>query len=434
MSTTISATEIDPGSTLDAAGPAEVGSPKVSPPDHTAMPRPKTREGWRSRVQRRRLLWLAILAAAAAALALLLRPTPLEVEVAQVGLGPLETTVDSDGITRVVDRFRIAAPVSGRLVRIQLREGDMLAVGDEVARISPAPLDTRSDEQARARVTQARALMQEAEARVEQTGAAQRQAERTTARFREIAAAGALSVDAIERHELEAVTALREHQAAMSRARAAAADLRVAQAALLDGSTTRESVLLRSPAAGQILRVHEPSERVVVAGTPLVDVGDADRLEVVADVLSTEAVRIAPGAPARVVDWGGEGVLQGTVRRVEAVAFTKISALGVEEQRVNVIVDVASPPAMLGDGFRVGVRVVTWTAPEVLRVPTGALFRSEGEWAVFVIEQGRARLRPVQIGHRGAGDAEVLDGLGAGDSVILFPSDQVRDGMRVRGR
>jgi HlyD family secretion protein len=209
-----------------------------------------------------------------------------------------------------------------------------------------------------------------------------------------------------------------------------------ARAALLDadpaGSTGRAVALVRAPVGGRVLRVHEPSERIVAAGTPLVQLGDAGGLEVVVDVLSTDAVRIQPGAPMRLVEWGGEGAIAARVRLVEPSGFTKVSTLGVEEQRVNVIGDLLDPPAVLGDGYRVEARIVTWAADDVLRVPNSALFRTGGGWSLFVEQEGRARLREVRVGHRGASEAEVLDGLAEGEQVILFPSEQIRDGVRVR--
>jgi HlyD family secretion protein len=391
--------------------------------------------GRRLAVRRKHLLWVGAIAAAGLGVATVLRPNPVEVETSPVGSGPLETTLESDGITRVVDRFQIAAPVTGRLLRIGWREGDLVASGAEVARIAPIPLDGRADQQAAAQLLAARALVSEAAARVEQTDAARAQTQRTFGRLREVAEAGALSQDALERAELEMITAQREHDAAVARAVAADAELQSAQASLLDGSAPGASVGVRAPAAGQVLRVHEPSERVVPSGAPLLEIGNAARLEIVADVLTTDAVRIAPGSPVRVVDWGGEGALDGRVSRVETAGFTKVSALGVEEQRVNVIVELNAPPPALGDRYRVGVQIITWRADDVLRVPVGAMFRgADGGWAVFVAAEGRARLRNIQVGNRGAALAEVSSGLDAGDQVILFPTDRIRDGTRVRAR
>jgi HlyD family secretion protein len=387
-------------------------------------------------ITRKRLVWAAIFVVLAALIALSFRPTPLEVEVGTAVRGPLETTVDAEGVTRVRDRYQVAAPVSGRLERITLREGDAVAAGAVLARITPVPLDPQAAAQARARLSAALAGQQEVEARVAQIGAAFEQAQRSTARIREVATAGGMSVDAVERAELELASSAREFQAAQSWVRATAAEVAAARAALLEVDPARSSgravAEVRSPSAGRVLRVHQQSERIVPAGTPLVEVADAAGLEVVVDVLSTDAVRIQPGATMRVVEWGGEDALEGRVRLVEPAGFTKVSTLGVEEQRVNVIADLLQPPAALGDGYRVEARIVTWAGADVVKVPNSALFRTGTEWSVFVAEDGRARLRPVRVGHRGAAEAEVVEGLRAGEAVILFPSDRIRDGARVR--
>jgi HlyD family secretion protein len=385
----------------------------------------------RSPAARRRAFWIGGAAATVVLLAVALRPSPIDVQTAIVGTGPLETTVDADGTTRVVERFEVAAPVGGHLDRIAIREGDAVDAGAPLARIVPLPLDPRSSEQARARVGMAAALLQEAEARVAQSASAQAQAERTAERIRRVAVEGGLSTETLERAELEMQLAQRDHQAARSRVRAATAELSAARAALLDGSTARSAVVVVAPAAGRVLRVYRTSETAVAAGTPLVEIGDAATLEIVTDVLSTDAVRIREGAPVRVRDWGGDGVLDARVRRVEPAGFTKLSALGVEEQRVNVVAELHAVPPGLGDGFRVRAQIVTWARPEVLRVPVATLFRTGEDWSVFVADGGRARQRAVRIGARGAEQAEVLSGLGAGEAVILFPSDQVHDGARI---
>jgi HlyD family secretion protein len=381
---------------------------------------------------RRRAWWAAAAIFAVLLIGVLFRPTPLDVQVATVGVGPLETTIDADGVTRVLQRFQVAAPVAGQLERITLREGDAVEAGMVIARLTPLALDERTREQSLARVSVAQALLREAQARVAQTDAAREQAERTAGRLEAVAGAGGFSVDALERVQLEMRTAQREHEAALSRVGAATAELGAAWAALLGSSGGTDPTAVRSPASGTVLRVHEPSARAVAAGTPLVEIGDAAGLEVVADVLSTDAVKIPVGAPVRVMEWGGEGSLPARVRRVEPAGFVKLSALGVSEQRVNVLIELDTPPAALGDGYHVGVQVVTWQADDVLRVPVGALFRTGEGWMVFVAEQGRARLRPVEIGRRGAAEAEVVSGLQSGDRVILFPSDRLADGSRIR--
>lgn len=387
-------------------------------------------------MSRKRMIWIGAAALAALLIAWMLRPTPLDVETGHVVRGSLETVVEAEGVTRVRDRYQIGAPVTGRLARITLREGDIVQAGTVLASITPVPLDPQALTQAQARVSAAEAGVQEAQARVAQARELLDQAERTAARLREMAAAGAISSEDAERAELQVVSSRRELEAAQSRARTMAAELTAARAGLLNvdpgRQTGRAAAVVRSPAAGRVLRVHERSERVVTAGTPLVEVGDAMGLEVVVDVLSTDAVQIEIGAPMRLVEWGGAGVLDATVRLVEPAGFTRISALGVEEQRVNVIGDLPQPPPGLGDGYRVEAQIITWQADDVIKVSNSAIFRAGTEWTVFVVEGGRARLREVRVGRRGSREAEVISGLAEDDVVVLFPADQLSDGMRVR--
>lgn len=407
----------------NTAGPGGAAPPAPSP-----RARPTLRERLAGR---KRVVWGAVAAIALLLLALSLRSDPVPVEAAEVGRGPLETTVSAEGVTRVRDRYVVAAPVAGRLERVEVREGDAVEAGTVVARLDPLPLDPQSAAQARARLASARAMLAEAESRVQQSVEARRQAARTAERIRTVGEAGGLSREQVERAETEHAVSRREEEAAVARRTAAAAELEVARAALLSLEGSRAAMEIRAPVGGRVLRLHEQSERVLQAGTPLVSIGDARGLEVVVEVLSTDAVRISAGAPMRLVDWGGEGELHGTVRQVEPGAFTKVSALGVEEQRVNVVGDLRDPNPALGDGYRVEARIVVWSAPDVLKVNNGALFRFKDGWAVFAIEDGRARQRRVEVGHRGAEESEVRDGLSAGDRVVLFPSDDLVDGSRV---
>jgi HlyD family secretion protein len=365
-----------------------------------------------------------------------LRPSPLAVDAARVTRGPLTVTVDEEGATRVRERFTIAAPVGGRLERIALEAGDAVAAGQVVARLAPVPLDVPSREQAQARVRAAEAQRSEAVARAQQARATLEQTRRETARTQELEEAGAESRERREIAELALSNAARDYTAAQDRVQAASAQVDAARAALAGASPTSTSpgttVAVRAPTGGRVLRVLEPSERVVPAGTPLLDLANARALEVVADVLSSDAVRIRPGNRVVIDDWGGTAPLEGTVQHIEPAAFTRVSALGVEEQRVHVVVTLAGAPASLGDGYRVEAHIVVWEAPSVVRVPISALFRHGEGWAVFVVAGGRAQLRPVEIGERGAEQAEVRGGLSAGDRVVVYPSDQLRDGARVR--
>jgi HlyD family secretion protein len=395
----------------------------------------------------RQTLALAGAAALLAALAwAVFRPAAVPVDVTVVRRGPLEVTVDEEGETRVRDRYVVAAPTTGRLLRIELDEGDALEAGALVARIEPVPLDPRDRASAEARLEAAEAQRSAAQARVGLARATLEQAGRSTQRSERLHQAGTLSAEDLEQAQLTLTQAQRELDAARESAHAAEHEVEAARAALLDaygrqgaGGAAGDSgrcaevpcVEVRAPVGGSVLRVREESERIVTAGTPLVEVGDPDDLEIVVDVLSTDAVRIRPGAEVRIEEWGGPGALSARVRLIEPSAFTKVSALGVEEQRVNVIADLLEETPGLGDGFRVEARIRVWEAADVLVAPTSALFRSGESWAVFVVEDGVARRRQVDVGERGGTAVEIRARLSEGETVVLHPSDRLRDGARV---
>jgi HlyD family secretion protein len=373
--------------------------------------------------------------AGAAVLAVILAPDAVPVEVTQIAPGPLEVTVDEDGETRAHDRFVMSAPAAGRVSRIELHEGDPLARGQVVAELWPLPLSAREREEQLARIVAVEELAREASERVRRAQTEHEQARRESQRMQKLAAGGFISQQEAEQARVRETTSANELEAARFKARSADADLKAARAALLAvdagmGETAR--VLIRSPVAGKVLRIPEKSERVVSAGTSLMTVGDPAKLEIVIDLLSTEAVKVKPGMPIMLEAWGGEKPLRARVRLVEPYGFTKISALGVEEQRVNVIADFVDPPGPLGDGYRVEARIVIWSADAVLKAPVSALFRHGDAWSVFVVDGGRARRREVQIGHRGALEAEVLRGLQGGEVVIRHPSNDIADGRRVK--
>jgi len=357
----------------------------------------------------------------------------VQVEVAVVGRQTLRVRVEEEGMTRVRDEFVIAAPVGGQLHRIHLEEGDRVAAGEIVARLAPAPEDARTRRVTQAQVDAAEARRNQVAAEAEQAEERARQARLEAERRRVLAEAGALSREAMEQAELQASTAARQAEAARAALLAADAEVEAMRASLLGATGSgAPTVDVVSPASGRVLRVLEESERVVPPGTPLLEIGDADGLEVVVDVLSTDAVRISPGDRVLVEEWGGDRPLEGKVRRVEPAAFTEVSALGVEEQRVNVIVDLLAAPPELGAGYRVEARIVVWEGQDVLTVPTSALFQRNGEWCVFVVEGGRARLRPLKLGQRSTEAAEVIEGLQEGDTVIVFPPADVEDGVKVK--
>lgn len=384
---------------------------------------------------RRKLLYALAGALAVGAIAWGFVPKPLVVEATAVVRGPLQVTADEDGETRAHDRYVISAPVAGRVSRIELHEGDAVQAGQTIAKLWPVPLSAREREEQLARIQAAEALAREAQERVRHAAAEHEQAKRERIRVERLVHDGFISPQGAEQAQMRESTAASELDAARYRVRSAQADAQAARAALmaLDGARGEDTVIaVRSPVDGKVLRIPEKSDRVVGVGAPLLVVGDPARLEVTIDLLSTEAVKVRPGMPVLLEGWGGDHPLRPQVRVVEPLAFTKVSALGVEEQRVNVIADFVDPPGSLGDAFRVEARVVLWSGDDVLKVPVSALFRRGETWNVFVIDGQRARLREVQIGHRGALEVEVVKGLAAGEQVVRHPSNDLADGRRVR--
>ena len=386
------------------------------------------------------------LAGGAVALVLLVgwafAPRPVEVEVAQATLGSFETTIDEDARTRIDERHVVAAPLAGRLARITLREGDAVAAGDVLARLTPllAPmLDERSLREQQARFEAARASLQRAATRIGAARVGLEQARNDQRRSEELAQQGFVAPAKLVADRLAVQAAQKELDTAVDSEHVAMHELEQARAALgvVRGKDDSEFAV-RAPVAGRVLRVLQLSETTVALGTPLIEIGDVARLEVVAELLTTDALQASPGSRVRIERWGGASVLEGRVRRVEPAAFTKVSALGVEEQRVNVLIDITSPReqwAALGDAYRVGVRIVTRSEADVLRVPVSAVFPlPEGGMAVFRVDGGRARLVPVTLGARNGRLAWVSQGLDAGATVIVYPPTAVADGVRVRQR
>ncbi len=384
--------------------------------------------------RKRKCTLAAIVTSVIVLAAVVLKPTPVSVEAATVSRDTLQTSVVADGQTRVRNRYTIAAPVAGRLQRISLREGDVVEEGSVVARLSPTPEGARAVAGSRAQLDAAQSARDASAARVEQLTAAAKQAAMEAARRKTLSEAGAVSREDMEKSMLVASDAERQVEAAQAQLRAASADVEAARSALIGagGRSADGGVLvIRAPVGGRVLKVSEPSERVVAPGTPLVELGNLGGLEVVVDVLSQDAARISSGAMMSLSDWGGDSAITARVRQVEPDAFTKVSALGVQEQRVNVVGDIDSVPPRLGAGFRVVASIVAWTGADVLVVPTSALFQDASGWAVFKIVDGKAQRAPVTIGHRNDRRAEVTGGLSVGERVVLFPSDQIRHGVRV---
>jgi HlyD family secretion protein len=390
-----------------------------------------------------RLLFGLLLLVVAAAAFFALRKPAVEVETAEVRRGPLVVTVDDVGETRVRDLFVVSAPITGQLMRVPLKAGDRVVPGTTLlARIQPVqpdPLDSRSYAQALAAVRSASATVQAARARIAEASAAQSLAEREFGRADQLGGRGFVSKARVDEARAARDRSRAAANAARQSANAAEGDLAGARAALIQSSarpSRARAVDVLSPVGGFVLAVPQESERVVAAGTPLVQVGDPARLEIVSDLLSADAVRVAPGAEVLIEDWGGDRPLRGSVRLVEPFGFTKISALGIEEQRVNVVIDLADPRAAwqrLGHGYRATVRITVWSAPDVLKVPIGALVRYGTGWSVFTLDRrGRARQRAVELGPMNDRDAAVRSGLAAGQMVIVHPGERVDTGVRVR--
>lgn len=398
--------------------------------------------------RRRWLVWGVIGVAVVVLLVLALRPRPVPADLVEVTRGPLAETLDHVGQTRVEDRFVISAPVDGRVRRIELEPGDPVVANETLLAVfepaEPALLDRRTQAEAEARVRAARAGLARARAEEDRALAASELAQREVERVRQLAAGEIASRQLLDFAEAEARAARDARDGARSTVEAARYELQAAEARLLrpasagDGSHagTAPAIFLRSPVDGTVLERLRESAATVPMGEPLLVVGDPSELEVVADFLSSDAVRMEPGMTAWIERWGGGGALPGRVRRVEPSGFLKISALGVEEQRVWVVVDFADPAAAaaLGDRFGVEVRVEVWRPDDALRVPTSSLFRHGGEWAVYRLEDGRAQLRTVEVGPGDGLLAQVLAGLEEGDRVVIYPSDAVVDGVRLDSR
>lgn len=395
----------------------------------------------RSRPLTRRVVWLAVVAMAAIALAVLLRPSPVPVDVAPIQRGPLRVTLAEEGETRVADRFVVSAPLAGRVLRLELRPGDPVAANRTVvARLlpaAPALIDARTRAELSARVQGAEATLARARAELARVRAESAQAERVHARSQALAQAGAIAQERLEAEALAAQTLRDAEASADASVRAAESDLQMARASLMPSQTGARQgapIELRSPIDGVVLRRVRESEAVVAQGEPLIEIGDISRLEVVADFLSSDAVLVAAGQPAVIERWGGGTSLRARVRLVEPSGFTKISALGVEEQRVNVVLDVEDPReawTRLGDRYRVEVQVVIWEAADVVLAPVSSLVRQGDGWAVFLVEGDVARLQPVTAGQRHDTHVQLLGGATPGQRVVVYPGDAVADGVQV---
>ena len=394
----------------------------------------------------KQLIWYAVVAlAVVAGLVYAFLPQPVPVDLAPIEKGELVVTIDGDGRTRVREVYVVSAPVPGHVLSIDRHVGDAVVANETVLATieptDPAFLDRRARAQAESVAKAAEAAFALAEAEQARAVAELEFAEAELARAERLATRGAVSQRDLDRAKLTVRTA----KAALATAEATVEirrfELESARAGLIEpGASGGESdgrlccVDVVAPVSGRVLHVVHESESVVVAGTPLVEIGDSRDLEVVVDLLSSDAVRVAQGDEVAIEDWGGRDALSGRVRHVEPTGFTKVSALGIEEQRVNVLIDFTDPPERwrdLGHNYRIEAHIVVWRGEDVLKLPLGALFRDGDRWAVFVAESGRAQLRHVEIDHSNGRQAQITAGLSDGDTVILHPSDLIMDGVRI---
>ena len=387
-----------------------------------------------------RIIGILVVALILAGAAWALWPRPVAVEVAVIGRGTLSVTVEEEGISRIREVYRVTAPVAGRLVRVNIHAGDPVTLGQTVAVIEPAPpglLDERSRLIAEAAVAAAEAAVRLAEASLSEAQARAAYADTDATRKAALAERGVVSTQVKEQAVLALSMANRDVQVAEAMLAMREQDLESARATLIQGiapaPTDQCCANVPSPIAGQVLAVLTESEQAVQPGTPLMDLGDPVNMQVVVEVLSSDAVRITAGAPATIRNWGGEP-LQARVSSISPAAVTKVSALGIEEQRAELILDLLDPPetwSRLGHGFRVVADIVVWEGKDRVLVPIGALFRDADQWATFRVLDGKAMLSPIQLGQRNGDFGEVLDGLEPGDVVITHPGDTVVDGTNV---
>ena len=442
---------------------------------------------------RQQLIYTSIGLATCVLVVLAFRPTPILVDTKPIEQGTLQVTVNAEGKTRIKEDFLISATVNGRLNRIKLDEGDSVKKGNVVATIDPLPLNTAVKEalgklaeakaqrqgvatlrpkseklaQIRSRISAAIANQLQAEAMVAQARAALAQAKRDTQRAQELAAKGAIPRQDKERAELNQTTRAKELESAVLAVSAAAKEVEAAQAELkvlqkeqrdpdyllkvydaqiasieaqlskLQDDASRTNIY--SPINGRVLRILQKSSNFVSEGTPLIKVGDPKDLELVIDVLSRDALKIKPGDPILIeqgnnIHNSAQNSLKAEVRLIEPSAFTKVSALGVEEQRVNVIGDFINSASFFGDAYRVDVQIVVWEGKNILKVPLSSLFRCDANWCVFIVKDGKAHRKTVKIGNRSNYEVEIQQGLKKNDIVILYPSEQIKEGIAVKSR
>jgi HlyD family secretion protein len=393
------------------------------------------------------VLWGTLSALLLAGMLFAFRPRPLAVDLIEAQLGPLVLTIDEEGETRVRDVFVLSAPVTGRTRRIEVEAGEAVTASEtiitEIEPVDPSLLDARTEIEGEAAIRSAEAALELARSEVVRAEAELDFARAEFDRQRQLREQGIVAARELDAAQREYRTrraaldttraALQERSFEVDRARARLVSPLVAT----DPHGHCECIPIRAPVSGSVLRVLHESAGVVSAGEPLVEIGDATDLEVVVDLLSADAVKVEEGQHVVIEEWGGDAPLEGRVRRIEPLGFTKVSALGIEEQRVNVLIDLTSPQEQwkrLGHGYRIEARIVLWEGEDVLALPVSALFRTESGWAVFAVDDGVARLRAVERGVHTGLEVEIRKGIAPGETVVLYPNERVVDGVRVVAR
>lgn len=393
---------------------------------------------------KRHFTWIIVLALIVTALGYGFRPQPRQVDTAVVTRAPMQVTIEEEGKTRVIDRYIITAQVAGTTCRIDLNVGDAVEKNQVLVNINPLPsqaLDPRAHAQAQAKVAAAKAALNAAEQNVDAARAEADLAGKEVQRLEPLSKQGHVSIDQLDQARARKRSSEAAQRSAAFTVEVAKYELEAAKTALQyagdQSSNLADIIPVRAPIDGKILKLQHECAGVVAPGEPLLEIGDTRSLEIATDVLSADAVQIKPGMPVLYERWGGEQPLEGEVLRVEPVGFTKVSALGVEEQRVLVISGITSEPERwqtLGDGYRVESRFVLWQQSDVLQIPLSALFRSGDQWALFVSNDNRAERRIVKVGQRNGLTAQILEGLQAGDIVITHPDDSIEEGVKVKAR
>jgi len=391
----------------------------------------------------KRSLWALLAVGVVGLFVAALQPKPLDIDASTVSAGPFEQLIAEQGKTRVIERYTVMAPLAGTMGRIRLRAGDTVTAGEEITAIAPsvpALLDARTASETRTRLLAAQANQSRIEAQRDEARVSLQQAQTDLARLTAMRATGGISASEFDTADALARARERSLNAAEFAGRAAAYDVQSLEAQLKlfsPGADRGHHWSVKSPVGGRVLRVLRDNEGVVAPGTALLEIADPTQLEVIVELLTRDAVQVSAGLPVRLTRWGGDGVLAGRVRRVEPSAYTKVSALGVEEQRVLAVIDITSPPDQwqrLSDGFRVDVEIVLYSEPAGIKAPLGGLFREAEGWRAFVIENGVAVKREVKVKRTGQADAliEPNGGLAAGDRLILHPPQSLEDGAKVR--